>query len=54
MVGSRVDGTGQSQCRDVLFIWFRVGQVSRVLAVGAGGLCLDALSLSLSLSETTV
>ena len=29
------------QCRGVLLIWIRVGQGPTVLAVGAGGDCLD-------------
>ena len=32
------------QCRGVLLIWIRVGQGPTVLAVGAGGGCLDKLS----------
>ena len=33
------------QCRGVLLIWIRVGQGPSVLAVGAGGGCLDIFSL---------
>ena len=33
------------QCRGVLLIWIRVGQGLTVLAVGAGGGCLDIFSL---------
>ena len=33
------------QCRGVLLIWIRVGQGPTVLAVGAGGGCLDIFSL---------
>ena len=33
------------QCWGVLLIWIRVGQGPTVLAVGAGGGCLDILSL---------
>ena len=33
------------QYRGVLLIWIRVGQVPSVLAVGAGGACLDIFSL---------
>ena len=33
------------QCRGVLLIWYRVGQGPTVLAVGAGGGCLDIFSL---------
>ena len=33
------------QCRGVLLIWSRVGQGPTVLAVGAGGGCLDIFSL---------
>ena len=33
------------QCRAVLLIWIRVGQRPSVLAVGAGGGCLDIFSL---------
>ena len=33
------------QCRGVLLIWVRVGQGPTVLAVGAGGGCLDIFSL---------
>ena len=33
------------QCRGVLLIWIRVGQGRTVLAVGAGGGCLDIFSL---------
>ena len=33
------------QCRGVLLIWVRVGQGPTVLAVGAGGDCLDIFSL---------
>ena len=33
------------QCRGVLLIWIRVGQGPTMLAVGAGGGCLDILSL---------
>ena len=33
------------QCRGVLLIWIRVGQGPTALAVGAGGGCLDILSL---------
>ena len=29
------------QCRGVLLIWIKVGQGPTVLAVGAGGVCLD-------------
>ena len=46
------------QCRGVLLIWIRIGQGPTVLAVGAGGGCLDIFlsrlsflfSFSLSLS----
>ena len=48
------------QCRGVLLVWIRVGQGPTVLAVGAGGGCLDIFtliypfsSLSPSLWETT-
>ena len=34
-----------SQCRGVLLIWIIVGQGPIVLVVGAGGGCLDILSL---------
>ena len=34
------------QCRGVLLIWIIVGQGPTVLAVGAGGGCLDIFSLS--------
>ena len=33
------------QCRGVLLIWIRVGQGPTVLAVGAGGGCLDIFTL---------
>ena len=33
------------QCRGVLLIWIRVGQGPTVLAVGAGGGCLDIFYL---------
>ena len=33
------------QYRGVLLIWIRVGQGPSVLAVGAGGVCLDIFSL---------
>ena len=33
------------QCRGVLLIWIRVGQGPAALAVGAGGGCLDILTL---------
>ena len=33
------------QCRGVLLIWIMVGQGPTVLAVGAGGGCLDIFSL---------
>ena len=33
------------QCRGVLLIWIRAGQGPTVLAVGAGGSCLDTFSL---------
>ena len=33
------------QCRGVLPIWIRVGQGLIVLAIGAGGVCLDIFSL---------
>ena len=33
------------QCRGVLLIWIRVGQWSTTLPVGAGGGCLDIISL---------
>ena len=33
------------QCRGVLLIWIMVGQGPIVLAVGAGGGCLDIFSL---------
>ena len=33
------------QCRGVLLIWIRVGQGPTALAVGAGGGCLDIVSL---------
>ena len=33
------------QCRGVLLIWIRVGQGPPLLAVGAGGGCLDIFSL---------
>ena len=33
------------QCRGVLLIWITVGQGPIVLAVGAGGVCLDIFSL---------
>ena len=36
------------QCRGVLLIWIIVGQGPTVLAVGAGGGCLDIFSLVLS------
>ena len=46
------------QCRGVLLIWIRVRQGPSVLAVGAGGGCLDiflssiiSLSFSLSLGD---
>ena len=39
------------QCRGVLLIWIMVGQGPTVLAVGAGGDCLDIFSLA-SLWET--
>ena len=44
------------QCRGVLLIWIRVGRGPSVLAVGAGGGCLDVFSLiyhfsSLSLGD---
>ena len=47
------------QCRGVLLIWIRLGQGPIVLAVGAGGGCLDIFfsplsffsSLSLSLGD---
>ena len=32
---------GKLQCRGVLLIWVKVGQGPIVLAVGAGGGCLD-------------
>ena len=38
------------QCRSVLFIWIRVGQGPTVLAVGAGGGCLDTFSVVYQLS----
>ena len=48
------------QCRGILLVWIRVGQGPTALAVGAGGGCLDILSLvypffpfSPSLWETT-
>ena len=37
-----------SQCRDVLLIWIRVGQGPTTLAVGAGGGCLDIFFSCLS------
>ena len=37
------------QCRGVLLIWMKVGQGPIVLAVGAGGGCLDFLFSRLSL-----
>ena len=46
------------QCRGLLLIWIIVGQGPTVLAVGAGGGCLDIFKLSifspffLPLSET--
>ena len=33
------------KCRGVLLIWIRVGQDPTAFAVGAGGGCLDILSL---------
>ena len=36
------------QCRGVLLIWIRVGQGLTVLAVGAGGGCLDIFFSRLS------
>ena len=33
------------QCRGVLLVWIRVGQGPTVLAVGAGGGCLDIFAL---------
>ena len=38
------------QCRGVLLIWITVGQGTIVLAVGAGGSCLDNFSLIYDLS----
>ena len=38
------------QCRGVLLTWFTVGQGPIVLAVGAGGGCLDIFSLIYHLS----
>ena len=35
----------RGQCRGVLLIWSRIGQGPTVLAVGAGGGCLDIFSL---------
>ena len=35
---------GNFQCRGVLLIWIVVGQGPTVLAVGAGGSCLDIFS----------
>ena len=34
------------QCRGVLLIWIIIGQGPNVLAVGAGGGCLDIFSLA--------
>ena len=40
------DGAGYNfQCRGVLLIWIIVGQGLTVIAVGAGGGCLDIFSL---------
>ena len=42
---------GNFRCRDVLLIWIIEGEGPTVLAVGAGGGCLDVFSLaSFSLS----
>ena len=37
---------GKPPVPGVLLIWIRVGQEPTALAVGAGGICLDFLSLS--------
>ena len=42
---SRAMVSGTFQCKGVPLIWIEVGQRPTVLAVGAGGVCLDILSL---------